>query len=55
MKFIWFVIGILATSIVVFNNIRQLYLGTNNINDILSFSLAVIGVIVYYVHNQKNF
>ena len=54
MKFIIFVVGIIATAIVVYNNLKQLWYGSNNVDDVIALGLIILGTIGYYVYNKGN-
>jgi len=55
-KFILFVIAIFSITVVVFNNlnqvIQQLFIPKTNIKMLISFCVAVFGVVIYFVANK---
>ena len=54
MKFIVFVVGIIATAIVIYNNMIQLYSSTTNVYDILSLCVVILGTIIYSNYNKDK-
>lgn len=53
MKIIPFLIGVFATSIVVYNNMIGFFNQTTRFNDYMAFILVVFGTTTYFFINRK--
>ena len=54
MKFTLFILAIISTSIVVYNNMKQLIIGYDSIYDLLSLLVIICVTTFYYIYNSKK-